>query len=86
MEVWIYSQDKTEVRKVRKTIQIAPVVLFSPSEGSSEEPNGRHHILIDGYQMGEYASKERARAIMEDIRNYISVQSAYSASYCLPQE
>lgn len=70
MELWIRSQDKTELLKVRKKISIEPQECFDIRNNETIEI-GEYLIIVDGYSLGKYCSKRRASKVLDEIQKLL---------------
>ena len=70
MELWIRSQDKTELIKIRKKLSIVPQESFDLGNGETIE-TGEYSIYADHYHLGKYYSKERTLQILDEIQKLL---------------
>ena len=70
MELWIRSQDKEELIPIKNKLKIYESDLIQTS--IKPYRTERHFNIIHGTDfLGEYKSKERALAVIEDIQNIL---------------
>lgn len=70
MDLWIRSQDKEDLTKVRRGIYLEPQNSLDLSYGETIE-TGEYFIMVDGYSYGEYKTKERALEVLDEIQNLL---------------
>ena len=58
MELWIRSQDKTTLKKTNV------LDLYTPAEANAEN----YCILSEGWELGQYKTKERALEVLDEIQ------------------
>ena len=72
MELWIRSQNKQLIKKVKYEI-------------CYEERNGHHYVKVDGEILGSYKTRDRAMCILETIEGQM-VDYNVDICYQMPKE
>lgn len=70
MDLWIRSQDKTDLRKLRKVVYLEPGISFNLPSGETIECDN-YSIMVDGYCLGIYKTQERALEVLDEIQRYL---------------
>lgn len=69
MELWIRSQDRTCLMKIKRV--------------DYDYTAGLHRILVDGYKVlvGIYETKERALEVLDDLQKCLSSEFEFTGTY-----
>lgn len=91
MDLWIRSQDKTDLRKVRKVVYLEPGMSLNLPSGETIE-NDNYLVMVDGYCLGNYKTQERALEVLNEIQELLTDRICFdnynslNLIYEMPQE